>query len=440
MTKRQRLLVAALAVVTLSGACNGLLEVTNPGPILDSSLYTAAAVPALVVGMSSDLSNEMDELARFSMEAGDEMGHGGSYTPEQDWSVGSIIPEDMTCCWPLMNATLFEATSGVARMKGISGFDYNHSPYAARANMIGGFANRTLGETQCYAIINGGPAQSRIVYFQNADSMFTEAIRIAQQATTGPAPYDDKVDVLTASYAGRASVRAWQGNWAAAVADAMNVPDAFVYYAPFSSNSTKENNSIVQETYVRREFSVWGSQWMNVFNDPRVPWDTVFTGSGTGRTVQTGQDGSTPFLRQQKYGPSFSTAQTSIPLVHGTEMLMLRAEAALRTGDIAGSIALINEQRAVYAMTPLATPPDLPTAWTTLEFERGAVVWMEARRFWDLQRWYAAVGPSHNNFLSTRSLTCQPIEIPESQTNVNLIGLVGANGLLTSTPPTPPVP
>jgi hypothetical protein len=82
----------------------------------------------------------------------------------------------------------------------------------------------------------------------------------------------------------------------------------------------------------------------------------------------------------------------------------------------------------------------LPTAWTTLEFERGAVVWMEARRFWDLQRWYAATGPSHNNFLTTRTLSCQPIEIPESQTNVNLIGLVGANGMLTSTPPTPPVP
>jgi len=427
MINAKKLLIGALACVTTLGACKGLTDVTNPGPILDSNLYTAAAVPALVVGISSDLSNSYDEMVRFSSIAGDESGHGGSYTPEGEWVTGSILP-DNSCCWALMNTALFEATSGVARMKGIADFDYNHNLYAARANMLGGFANRTLGESQCYAVINGGPAQDRIIYFQDADSMFTEALRIAHQAAKNlPGPYNDSLDIITASYAGRASVRAWQGNWAAAVADASHVPDGFVYYTPFSTNSFKENNSLVQETYFRREFSVYGSMWAKVFHDPRVQWDTIYTSSGR---VQTGQDGVTPFFRQRKY----TSLGSSIPLVHGTEMLMLRAEAALRNGDIAGEFALINEQRGVYHMTALATPADLPTAWETLEFERGAVVWLEARRFWDLQRWNAATGPSHNSFLDTRIPNkCQPIITQELQTNLNLV-----NGTLP--PVSPPVP
>ena len=411
MTKAQKLLVMALAGATTIGACKGLLDVTNPGPILDSSLYTAAAVPALVIGISSDLSNGYDEMTRMSAVTGDESGHGGSYAPEELWVHGIMNPADMNGNWSLMNTSRFEAESGVARMKAISGFDYDHSAWAARANMLGGFANRTLGEFSCYAVIDGGPAQDRVLYFQRADSEFTEAIRIAQQAAVLAAP-DDPASIITASYAGRASVRAWQGKWTAAVADAINVATNFVYNAPFSTNSFRENNSLVQETYVRREFSLYGSQWAHVFKDPRVGWDTIKTSSG----IQTGQDGSTLYFRQKKY----TTLGSAIPLVHGTEMLMLRAEAALRTADIAGTFALINQQRAAYSMTALTIPPDLASAWTTLEVERGATVWLEARRLWDLQRWNAATGPSHNAFLDGRA-KCMPLALSETQTNLNLI-------------------
>src|ERR1035437_4790134 len=88
MTKAQKRLVMALAGATTIGACKGLLDVTNPGPILDSSLYTAAAVPALVIGISSDLSNGYDEMTRMSAVTGDESGHGGSYAPEELWVHG----------------------------------------------------------------------------------------------------------------------------------------------------------------------------------------------------------------------------------------------------------------------------------------------------------------------------------------------------------------
>lgn len=403
--KTKRVLLVALAGALSSVACQGFLEVTNPGPINDASLYTPDAVPALVVGMSADYSNILDEIARISSVAGDESGHGGSYTPEQLWVKGVIRPEDMNGLWGNMHKIRFESESGIERMKAMTGFLYDKSAHAARANMFAGFSNRMLGETTCEAVFNNGPATPNKDYFVRAEPYFSEAIRIAQGVTGA-------TDILNASYAGRAAVRVSLGNWSGAVADAALVPANFVYLAYFATTSARENNSYVQETYVRREFSVWGSQWAQVFKDPRVPWDTIKTTSGA---IQTGQDGITKFFRQAKY----KDLGGDIPIAKGVEMLMIRAENALRGGDIAGAWAFINQQRAVYALAPLTAPADVASAWPVLEKEKGAVLWLEGRRLGDLRRWNAETGPSKNTFLDGRD-KCLPISLNELQTNPNL--------------------
>ena len=198
--KTKRVLLVALAGALSSVACKGFLEVTNPGPINDASLYTPEAVPSLVVGMSSDYSNILDEIARISSIAGDESGHGGSYTPEQLWVKGVIRPEDMNGLWGGMHKVRFESESGIIRMKAMTGFIYDNSAQAARANMFAGFSNRMLGETTCEAVFDNGPATPNKDYFTRAETYFTEAIRIASAATGA-------TDILTASYAGRAAVR-----------------------------------------------------------------------------------------------------------------------------------------------------------------------------------------------------------------------------------------
>lgn len=403
--KTKRNLLVALAGGLSLVACNGFLDVTNPGPINDSSLYTPDAVAPLVVGMSSDYSNILDEITRITSIAGDESGHGGSYTSEQIWVKGVIRPEDVNGLWAGMHQVRFESESGVERMKAMAGFAYNTSALAARANMFAGFSNRQLGETSCEAVFDNGPAEDYKKFFTRGEAYFTEAIRIASAASNA-------TDILNASYAGRAAVRVSLGNWSGAVADAALVPANFVYLAYYSTGSTRENNSLVQETYVRREFSVYGSQWAQVFKDPRVPWDTIKTSSGA---IQKAQDGLTPFFRQSKY----KDLGSDIPMTKGAEMLMIRAENALRGGDIAGAFGFINQQRAVYGMAPLTAPADVATAWPILEKEKGAVLWLEGRRLGDLRRWYAESGPAHNSFLEGRD-KCIPISLNELQTNPNL--------------------
>ena len=404
--KMGRPLAAAIAGALALAGCSSFFDVTNPGPIEDEKLQTVDAVPGFVTGMSGDLSNALDEIVRITAIASDELAHGGSYAGEGLWYRGIINPDDINNQWALMQRARWVAESGIERIKALPDYQYNTQAAAARANLLAGFANRLLGENVCSAVIDGGPVQSDSVHFTRAEAYFTEAIRIAQASNS--------VDLINAAYAGRATVRSALGNWAGALPDAQQVPVGFVYNAPYSANSTREANSLVQETYVRREFTVFGTPWAQVFGDPRVPWDTIYTNASR-TTVQKGQDGKTNFFRQRKY-PDLGA---DVALARGTEMLMLRAENALRANDIAGAFTLINQQRAHHRMAALAAPTDIAAAWRTLQREYGAVVWLEGRRLWQLRRWSAATGPAHTTFLDGRA-KCIPISLEEMQSNPNV--------------------
>lgn len=397
---------AALLVVGALDACNGFLEVKNPGPIEDSQLDALTAVPGFVAGMSGDLSDALDEIVRIGGIASDDLNHGGSYGGEGLWVRGIIHQEDVNGQWALMQKARWTAENGITRIQPLLGANYDTDSLAARANLLAGFANRMLGEMLCSTAIDGGPEQPNAVHFARAEAYFTEAIRIANAR-----PF---LSLVRAAYIGRADVRAWQGDWANAIADAAQVPANFTYVAFYSTNSGRESNSLVQETYVRREFTVYGTQWATVFNDPRVGWDTIYT-SASKTAVQKGQDGKTNHFRQKKY-PDLGA---DIPLARGTEALMIRAEERLIANDVPGAWVFVNQQRANYSMAALATPATVAAAWPIFQKERGAVTWLEGRRLWDLRRWNADTGPAHNAFLDTRD-KCIPISLEERQVNPNL--------------------
>ncbi|CAN5219813.1 hypothetical protein BH24GEM2_BH24GEM2_13310 [soil metagenome] len=364
------LLATALA---LSGceATKGLLDVENPGPIPDAQLNTAASVPGLVAGMSGDLSLALRELVQANSVMSDDLFHSGSYTAEGLWNRGVIRAEDVNGLWANLQRARFVAENGLERMKNIPDYQFNNNALTARAYLFAGFSNRMLGENMCFAVFDGGAPMDHKEHFRRAEAHFTEVLRNTQ------------TDVLRrAALGGRAAARLALGELDGAAADAAQVPTSFVFDAVMSLTTTRQNNQLVTETTNRREYTVFNTQWARTRFDPRTPWDTVRTTSGG---LQTGQDGRTRFFRQTKY----RTLDANIPLTKGTEMLMVRAEVALRKGDIPAAFQLINTQRAFYGLPALSTPTDRDQAWRTLQRERGAVLWIETRRFWDLRRWYA---------------------------------------------------
>ena len=398
-TRRWYRLAALVALVPFA-ACSDILslDVEAPGRIADSDLNIVNAMEGIAAGASFNLTDAFDAtVADLSMAALD-LGHGGSYdfgaipigiftTDVEDWGE-----------YTTMSRARWTAEHGLMRMQEVFGpTQYEKDVSVANTYLVGGFANRLLGEAQCRVNFDGGPDLPHTEAFTRADSMFTRAIVVGTAAGSSAA------DIVTAAYGGRASIRAWMGQWDAAVADAAMVPTTFVWNSTFSSTNT---NYIWQETNGRREMTVSTVMWATVFGDPRVPWVP---------TTQMGQDGQTPFSLQLKYMANDS----DIPLTHGAEMRVLQAEDALRRSDYTGAETYLNQARANWSMAPLTLSTTPTDAWATLRFERYATLWMEGRKLWDWRRWSVEGAPMNDPASAGRDM-CFPISQAEQRANPNI--------------------
>ncbi|MCK5652272.1 MAG: hypothetical protein KAJ42_12885, partial [Gemmatimonadetes bacterium] len=143
-----------LGFVSLTVLCGcDILDVTNPGQILDTDLNIERAMAALVVGMSADYSVHMDEWAFLVARASDEMAGSGSYGSTVDFARGYMEPSGTGGYWSRGHAARFVAENGLLRMEEVMD-DFSSSPLVARANLFAGLVNRSLGEDFCYAVID----------------------------------------------------------------------------------------------------------------------------------------------------------------------------------------------------------------------------------------------------------------------------------------------
>lgn len=393
---RVRRSLALFVAATFAAGCS--FEVTNPGPLNDEDLNTPSAIPALVNGMGGDLSNAIGNYLTRGALSGLELVHSGNFAAERKFNAGTVGPEDVNGDWARLHTARFVAENGIARMKTVLGTRFESNANTPRAYLYAGFANRFLGENVCEAVIDGSARQPSSVHFVRAESLFTRALVTAQGI--------NNTALANAAYAGRAQVRAWQGKWTEAAADAALVPVAFRHNAVFSTNTARENLDLATQTITRREVTVWNTSWV-ADRDPRVLYDTVKTGTA----ITKGQDGTTNFFRQRKY----LTLGDPVALARGTEMLLIRAEAALRANDVTNAMLFINQERASFTLAALAATT-VDQAWPILQRERGAVLWLEGRRMWDLRRWLAE---GRNTALQGRT-TCIPISQEELGSNQNL--------------------
>ena len=409
---KMRVAAAGLVVAVFGmSACGDILEVDNPGLIADEALDQPGFAGALVAGMSADFSRAMNPgISRFASVMAFEMTAGISDQGEH--VIGYLDPDivDRQTSFEHAARSRWVSSSGVLRLKESLGTGYESSTHAARANLFAGLSNRLLGENFCRAVIDGGPFQDRQVHFQLGEGYFTEAARVATNAG------DDETRL--AALGGRASVRAWQGDWDGAVADAMLVPGEFVFEAEFSSAGV--NNAVYSEQYLSRYLTMMGSVWLDIpgfdeGQDPRMPWSKTKLHDDQGVAPPT-RGGGWRTWPETKY----NTRDSDVPVVHGAEMLVLRAEAALRAGDIAGMTDRLNDNRALERwgglLDPLPVPASVDEAWEVFMRERLATIWLEYRAFWDRARWY---DEGRDELLEGRA-KCTPIAQKELDSNPNL--------------------
>ena len=403
--KKATLSGGLMATLLASTGCGDLFTVSNPGLIEDATLESPTVFGPLVNGIAGDFAVAMG-VARSIAELSFEMQTSGPTV--EPWSIGVFEPQAMNNFWTPSHKARWVAENGIERMKAnMPAADFAKSALVAEAQLFAGFSNRFLGENFCYAVIDGGEAQPRTEHFKRAEQQFTAAMATAQAAGASAA------SIYTAALAGRASVKAWQGNWAGAVQDAALVPVGFRYQALYSANSSREQNNYYFYTWRQWYATQANTPWLTA-KDPRAPFVVQLDAKG-GQIVT--RDGRWPAIAQAKY----TSYDSDIDIVSGREMLMLRAEAALRNKDLAGMTTYLNDSRAQYSMAPLAVPATEADAWTTLVYERGATLWLEGRRFWDLTRWFAQ---GVDQQWKGRA-PCMPIAKAEMDTNPNLKGFTG---------------
>jgi hypothetical protein len=289
------------------------------------------------------------------------------------------------------------------------------------------------GEHVCSTVIDGGPELPFTVHFARAESAFTEALSIAQ--------YQKNTNLTQAAYAGRASVRTWRGNWTGAAEDAAQVPSTYVYSTPFNTVDQTQSNSLAIATVdvTRRNFTLWNTFYgdnYDQFKDPRTPYrknPDIAQRNGLGTVPDLGDGkgiyGAVPYWQQRKYITDASALSNApIRLSTGREMMLITAEAKLRSGDFQGALTIINQIRSTVGVA-LRTATTSDQTWTWLKLEKLIELWLEGRALGERRRWLgdgadkAAPGDLPANLRMddrTGKDRCFPISLNEYNTNPNL--------------------
>lgn len=374
------LLLPLLLVIVIITSCD--FGVTNPGRIEEDDLNTVNGMKALVTGMSADFSYIYDDLSFTGARLSDELAGSGSYYLTSLLRRGIVNPEDVDFYWEGVQQARFVAEDGIKRMKNVLGDDFDGNPLTVRAYLYAGFSNRIIAENFNRDVIDAGAAQPASETFQRAIGHFENAIQQAQAA--------NESEFMTAARGGLAQVYVGLGQWSEATQYSSQIPTDFMYYTAYSNNSGRESNEYRNETHDRYEASAFNTLAASRSpQDPRVPI-TDCSATPAECSAEVGADGQTTMLRQEK----FPELGSDIPIVKGTEMRLIEAEAALMGNDLVTAMKKINEVRNYYGLQDTTASgigelggSDKSDAWDILDQERYLTLWLEGRRLHDLRRW-----------------------------------------------------
>lgn len=413
--------------------------VTNPGPVQDEFLADRNAASAMVNGAGRAISSGLNWISYTGAAVAREIhpaGSTGSFGISARWQNGELNGDDadLNVHWEQAQRARWLAEETLRRLEaagpppaGSLQTPVQYANLLQLAYVYAGYANRLLGESMCSAVIDGSGELPVSTFFTRAESLFTKALAVTGGTAATIATQS------SAAYAGRAAARVFLNKWSDAVADAGQIPIAFVYNMPYfnignddqrnrifwASGNSRESGSAYR---AHTQWNTWYYDYRVASNDPRVPI-TVTALKG---------DAAIECCGQVNFWPEAKHASSAAPirLASGREMRLIEAEAKLRASDVAGAMTLINQVRSNAGVTGTLTATDLTDAWRLLKRERGIELWLESRRLGDMRRWKEANTPGAldplelpgaNSHLQRQDL-CFPIARSERETNPNLRG------------------
>jgi len=251
----------------------------------------------------------------------------------------------------------------------------NRQALIARAATYAGFSYSLMGMSFCSAAFDLGPEVQQQAIFQLAEERFTQAIAAAQAAGAG------SVNLLNASYVGRARVRLFLGNKAGAIADATLVPSGFVLNAANDASDNRLMNRIFQITQQNGFYTVEA-----LSRNLTTETGQVDPRSTTKSTTTRPADARSTIWVADKYPAQASPT----PIASYKEARLILAEAQ----GGAQAVATINALRAAAGVQPYTGATDAASIQNLIIDERRRVLFLEGFRNYDMQRFNLPFNPA----------------------------------------------
>jgi hypothetical protein len=360
------LLATCLTLAACSGLKDNLLEATDPDLINPGDLETPDGATAVRNGA----------LFRFRAATAGTTTSGSEGTwllgglLADEWSTSSTFQENdqidkrdvdpsngsVLNSYRNMNRVRTAANQAIA---GLTKFFPNGKADIAEMYFIRGFAEMQLASDFCNGIplsdaagasIELGAPKTVADVFAVAIASFDSALTFVQGATDAAS-----ANIRNAASIGKARALLGINRPADAGTAVAAVPTSYSYDVTFATSSG--DNALWAQNFSQNRYAVGANPEGNnatfpvggalaffQLKDSRVPAD--FIGSGAGRTLS--QDGQTFARVTTLWGRS-----TSVAIANGVDARLIEAEAALRAGNAAQMLSILNALR--------ASPPQLGT-------------------------------------------------------------------------------
>jgi len=353
--------LVALALVVGLGACDSLLEVDLPGSVTEDALNDSRIAATLVNSVIADVECSWDNYVAAAAHHSDEWIAASGNSTLARWGLRDITPtfEVMAtggCASPYglftpLHGARVAAQDNFERILGFSDAAVPHkAEFLATIRAYGAWPLIAFSEGFCGTPLDGGDqVLTPVQLAAEAEAQFSEAIQLTSAAGL--------TDLMNMSLVGRARARLTQQKYDEAIADAVLIPDGFLFVvtrdgAPNDRgnshyrfiNGLGSNNLGFKHATIAPNYRAL--EWMGT-PDPRVAvyWD------GT-----PSADFNSEHWRHDKANSS----DAPVMLASWREAQLFMAEAYAMTNRLPEAIAILDELHTRAAIPPV-TAADLPT-------------------------------------------------------------------------------
>jgi len=385
---------AAAFIFLAAGAttgCSEILKSDAPQLIEETALQQPANAPVIVAGVVADFECALAQYVAVMGTVADEFSDAQANAAIWDLDRRTNFPSTTLYATGLcggfggvytpVSAARFQADNTLTLLDGWTDIEVpGRAALIARVAAYAGYSLILLGEGFCSSAIDLGNEMTPVQAFALAEERFTRAITTA--TTVGGATGDT---IRYLALVGRARARINQNKRAEAATDAALVPVGFVFNARYSAASGRSENRVFRNNNTSGTVTVDASyRGLTVGGaaDPRVP------------VVDAGRGGSAPQVRlfsQNKY----TSLSAPIPIATWREALLIRAEAAVESGNVSAAVGFINQlrQRAGVGL-PAFSSSDVAVVRSQLVEERRRELFLESHRLYDTIRFNVPLNPA----------------------------------------------